>query len=167
MYLWDLKGFGFFGWSSTIIYILCIVIRLARFNSDLSLNVAKYEWQKGFFKGVPSPAAGALLMLPLIIELSDIKIRNIDSSPYIIAYTVIVGFLSVSRVPTFSLKGLKISRDFFSLAMLIAGFLTILLITYPWVIIPGLLFCYLVSIPVSIYKYKRLMRQEMNVANNS
>lgn len=160
MYAWDLKHFGFFGWSSTIIYILCIVIRLARFNSDLSLNVVKYEWQKGFFKGIPSPAAGALLMLPLIIELSDINVRNINSSPYIICYTILIGLLAVSKIPTISLKKIKVKREFFSFVMVCLGCTTILLITYPWIVIPMMLICYLFSIPHSVYKYRKLMKNE-------
>lgn len=158
MYAWDLKLFGFFGWSSTIIYILCIVIRLARFNSDPITHPIKYEWQRGFFKGIPSPVAGALLMLPLIIELSDISVRNINSSPYIIAYTIIIGLLAVSRVPTLSLKKVKIRKELFSFVMLGLGLLTILLITYPWIIIPMILLCYLISIPYSIFRYRCLMK---------
>ena len=161
MYLWDLKYCGFFGWISVIFYILCIVIRLARFNaSSITLTIPKYDWQKMFFQGIPSPAAGALLMLPLIIELSDIQIRNISSSPYIILYTAIIGILSVSTIPTFSLKKIYVLKKYLSVIMVGLGCTMILLISYPWIVIPLILICYFLSIPVSIYKYRKCKNSE-------
>jgi CDP-diacylglycerol--serine O-phosphatidyltransferase len=160
MYLWILKNHGLFGWIGVIFYILCIVIRLARFNvTALSPIIKKYEWKKMFFQGAPSPAAGALLMLPLIIELSEIPIRhNIYSSPYIILYTIVIGVLAVSKIPTFSVKKIYIPKKYLSLIMVGLGCATILLINYPWKIIPFLLICYLLSIPISIYKYTKFKR---------
>jgi CDP-diacylglycerol--serine O-phosphatidyltransferase len=167
IYLWNLKNFGFLGWGSVIIYILCIVIRLARFNSDITLNIQKYEWQKMFFKGVPSTIAAALLMLPIILDLSDFDIGKINSHFYIIFYIVLIGLLSVSTIPTFSIKKIKINKDSLSLVMLSLGFVTILLITYPWFTIPFFLIIYLFSIPVSIYKYRKLNEEEILIRNNS
>lgn len=154
MYLWTLKYHGFLGWISIIFYILCIVIRLARFNvKALIPTVKKDDWQKMFFQGIPSPAAGALLMLPLIIELSELNIKNINSSPYVILYTALIGALAVSTVPTFSLKKLYIPRKYLSLVMITLGCITILLISYPWVVIPIILILYFLLLPISIIKY--------------
>ena len=155
MYLWDLKHYGFLGWISVITYILCIVIRLARFNANSLLDqTKKLEWQKMFFQGMPSPAAGALLMLPLIIELSEFNIRNINSTGYIIiSYTIFIGMLAVSTIPTFSLKKIFIPKQYLSPIMVGLGCITILLISYPWTIIPIILIFYFFSIPISIFKY--------------
>ena len=115
-----------------------------------------------FFQGVPSTAAGALLMLPLIIELSDINIRNINSSPYIIIYTIIIGILSVSTIPTFSIKKIYILKKYLSLTMVGLGCATILLISYPWITIPIILICYLLSMPICIYKYNQYQKSIEN-----
>ncbi len=156
MYLWNLKNYGFFGWISVITYILCIIIRLARFNANSLLEKTKqFEWQKMFFQGIPSPAAGALLMLPLIVELSEINVRNINSSYLIIIYTIFIGMLAVSTIPTFSLKKIFIPRKYLSSIMVGLGCITILLISYPWTIIPIILIFYFFSIPISIVKYLR------------
>jgi CDP-diacylglycerol--serine O-phosphatidyltransferase len=154
MYLWALKNYGLLGWISVIFYILCIVIRLARFNANLiTPKIKKYEWQKMFFQGVPSTAAGMLIMLPLIFEFSDFPIQNIHSNSYIIFYTILIGILAVSTIPTFSVKKIYILKKYLSLVMLGLGCGTILLISYPWTIIPIILLLYFLSIPISVYKY--------------
>jgi CDP-diacylglycerol--serine O-phosphatidyltransferase len=167
VYLWGFKNFGFFGWYSIIIYILCIVIRLARFNADITLNKIKYEWQKMFFIGMPSTIAGALVMLPIILELSDFNLQITHNNLYITAYPIFIGLLAVSKIPTFSIKKIKIRKDFLSAIMLATGFTTILLITYPWTIIPFILAMYLLSIPVSTYTYKKFIKKEEEIKNNT
>ena len=59
IYFWELNNYGKLGWAVTLIYSVCCVLRLARF------NLTKYgdneSWKQNYFEGVPSPI-GALLM---------------------------------------------------------------------------------------------------------
>ena len=75
MYFWSLNNFGKFGWLLTMIYVVCVTLRLARFN--VSSN-SEPSWRDDFFEGVPSPAGGILILMPLIFSLSEISPVNIN-----------------------------------------------------------------------------------------
>ena len=106
LYFWELKNYGKFGWAIALIYSVCCVIRLARFN--LTKISGGELWKQNYFEGVPSPAGGILILLPLIFELSELNINfNIkELTPYL---TIFIAILLVSKVPTLSLKKISIS----------------------------------------------------------
>jgi CDP-diacylglycerol--serine O-phosphatidyltransferase len=62
-----------------------------------------------------------------------------------------VGFLMVSRLPTFSLKQVRIPSQFMLPALLMAGLLTAALVSAPWTTFVCVGAVYLASIPVSIW----------------
>ena len=106
LYFWELSSYGKLGWAITLIYSVCCVIRLARFN--LTKIAETEEWKNNFFEGVPSPAGGILILMPLIYELTNFNIGlNIkELTPYL---TILIAILLVSKIPTFALKKISIS----------------------------------------------------------
>ena len=52
LYFWELNSYGKLGWALILIYSVCCVLRLARFNLT-NFNDTD-EWKKNFFEGVPS-----------------------------------------------------------------------------------------------------------------
>ena len=52
---------------------MCCVLRLARFNLTKVDN--KQLWKNNYFEGVPSPAGGLLILMPLIFELSNLNLN--------------------------------------------------------------------------------------------
>ena len=152
LYFWELNNYGKFGWAIALIYSVCCVLRLARFNLTKISN--QQEWKQNFFEGVPSPAGGLLILTPLIYELSNFNFYfNIKSfTPYL---TVLVALLLVSKIPTLSLKKITISSKTTVFLLLLAGiiFISLLFYTFETLIIFSLF--YLASIPVSIIIYKK------------
>ena len=71
LYFWQLNNYGKLGWAITLIYSVCCVLRLARFN--LTNIDKKHIWKNNYFEGVPSPAGGILILLPLVYELADLN----------------------------------------------------------------------------------------------
>ena len=69
MYFWKLNSLGRFGWLVCLIYVICVALRLARFNVNSS---EEPSWKDNFFEGVPSPAGGILVLTPLIFSLSGL-----------------------------------------------------------------------------------------------
>ncbi len=67
MYFWKLNTLGRFGWLLCLVYVICVALRLARFNINSNQEPS---WRDNFFEGVPSPAGGILVLTPLIISLS-------------------------------------------------------------------------------------------------
>ena len=106
LYFWELNSYGKLGWAIALIYSVCCVLRLARFN--LTKHENNQEWKNNFFEGIPSPAGGLIILIPLIYELSnfdfDLNLRFI--TPYL---TIFIALLLVSKIPTPSLKKISIS----------------------------------------------------------
>src|SRR6476620_8333103 len=56
VYEWGLTRLGKLGWIAAFVYCACAALRLARFNTNLTVV------DKRFFQGLPSPAAAALVV---------------------------------------------------------------------------------------------------------
>ena len=106
LYFWELNNYGKLGWAIALIYSVCCVLRLARFNLTKIDN--QQEWKNNFFEGVPAPAGGLLILMPLIYELTDISL-NINIKIFTPYLTVLIALLLVSKIPTLSLKKISIS----------------------------------------------------------
>jgi CDP-diacylglycerol---serine O-phosphatidyltransferase len=150
LYFWELSNYGKLGWAITLIYSVCCVLRLARFN--LTKVDENQEWKKNFFEGIPSPAGGLLILMPLIYDLTDLNIGfNIKIlTPYL---TIAIAILLVSKIPTLSLKKISISPKTTVFLLLSIGIIIIALLFYTLktLLIFGII--YLLSIPVSIIIY--------------
>ena len=70
MYFWQLNSLGKVGWLISLIYVVCVALRLARFNVN---SVGEPSWRDNFFEGIPSPAGGILVLSPLIYETSGFE----------------------------------------------------------------------------------------------
>ena len=159
LYFWELNNYGKLGWAITLIYSVCCVLRLARFN--LTTVNEKQLWKSNYFEGVPSPAGGILILMPLIFELSDLKLNfNIKNlTPY---FTILIAILLVSKVPTLSLKKISISPKATAFILLGIGiiFISLLDYTFETLLVFGLV--YLISIPISFFMYKRKNKEEIS-----
>ena len=151
LYFWELNNYGKLGWAISLIYSVCCVIRLARFN--LTKIEDSQEWKNNFFEGIPSPAGGLLILMPLIYELTDLKIQ-IDFKSFTPYLTLFIAILLVSKIPTLALKKISISPKATVFLLLGIGvvFIALLFYTHETLLIFGLI--YLISIPVSIIMYK-------------
>ena len=151
LYFWELNTYGKLGWAIALIFSVCCVLRLARFNLTKIDN--DQEWKSNFFEGVPSPAGGLLILMPLIYELSNLDLNlNIKSfTPYL---TILIAFLLVSKIPTLSLKKISISSKTTVFLLLTVGIVIIALLFYTFETLLFFGTIYLISIPVSIFIYK-------------
>ena len=159
LYFWELNKYGKLGWTITLIYSVCCVLRLARFNLTKIDN--EESWKNNFFEGVPSPAGGLLILMPLIYELTEFKYNIIvsDLTPY---FTIFVSFLLVSKLPTYSFKKISISpkTTIFILLAISAAIISLLLYTFETLLIFGIL--YLILIPVSYVSYKNKNKKNIS-----
>ena len=150
LYFWELNNYGKLGWAITLMYSLCCVVRLARFN--LTKIEETQGWKNNFFEGVPSPAGGLLILMPLIYELTGLNfgydIKNF--TPYL---TVLIAILLVSKIPTLALKRISISPKATVFLLLGIGlvFISLLFYTLETLLLFGVF--YLISIPISIIIY--------------
>ena len=150
LYFWELNKYGKFGWAITLLYSVCCVLRLARFN--LTKIEETQEWKHNFFEGIPSPAGGLLILMPLIYELTNLNfgfnVKNI--TPY---FTVIIAILLVSKIPTLALKKISISSKATVFLLLGVGIIFIALLFYTLETLLAFGVVYLLSIPISMFIY--------------
>ena len=74
MYFWNLQYLDKLGWFVCLTYVVCVALRLARFNVN-SEEVP--SWKDNFFEGMPSPAGGIIVLMPLIYSFSGIGMAYI------------------------------------------------------------------------------------------
>ena len=58
MYFWKLNEIGRVGWLICLVYVICVALRLTRFNVN---SDQAPSWKDNFFQGVPSPAGGVIV----------------------------------------------------------------------------------------------------------
>ena len=110
LYFWILNDFGFYGWIISLIFIVSGCLRLARFNID---SETKGSWEINFFTGIPVPAGAGLILLPMIINFSSFN-EYFDIKPiFILLVVIFVSYMMISRVPTYAIKQIKISKTIF------------------------------------------------------
>ena len=142
-----------------LFYAVCCVLRLARFN--LTKFEDKEEWKNNFFQGIPSPAGGCLILLPLIFELSNFS--NLISLKVITPYlTIIVSLLLISKIPTYSFKKILIKRNMTIFLLLGVGLFFVSIIQFTFETISLGLFIYLLIIPLGILNYNKKSRAVEN-----
>jgi CDP-diacylglycerol--serine O-phosphatidyltransferase len=135
VYEWALRGMGRLGWIAAFVYCAGAALRLARFNTQLS--VADKRW----FTGLPSPAAAALVA-GMIWVFNDYQVRGGEVQWFAAAVTVYAGVTMVSSVKFYSGKDINLRRAMpFSVA--VALVLALLLISIePPIVLWGLMLAY-------------------------
>jgi len=162
MYFWLLNNLGNFGWLLCLIYVVCVTLRLARFN--ISSNTEP-SWRDNFFEGVPSPAGGILVLMPLIFSLSELNVFNVNYNLIVPIFFITTSFLLISKFPTYSLKRIIIPRSMtiFLLFGIVLFFGLLLIYTFKVIALSGLI--YLSLIPISFVHYQKIKKQN-NIGNN-
>ncbi len=117
---------GRIGWVISLFYIICAALRLARF------NIENMKEKSVTFFGIPSPAAAGIVMIPLYMGFMDFYILGIDYLYLSALILVYAGVMMISRVPTPSLKSLKLNSSYSKLLVLVFAVLLIFMISFFW-----------------------------------
>jgi CDP-diacylglycerol--serine O-phosphatidyltransferase len=138
MYEWALRDLGRVGWIAAFVYCAGAALRLARFNTQLS--VADKRW----FTGLPSPAAAALVA-GMIWVFNDYQVSGGDVKWFAAAVTIYAGATMVTSVKFYSGKDINLRRAMpFSVALVFLVALLLISIEPP-IVLWGLMLAYGVS----------------------
>ena len=153
MYFWKLNELGRVGWLICLIYVVCVALRLARFNVNSSTEPS---WRDNFFEGIPSPAGGVLVLMPLIFSFSELQIIKLNYDLTVPAFFIVISILMISKIPTYSLKKIVVQRSMtiFLLLGIVLYFGLILIYTFNTLVLSGL--AYLIMIPISLVHYYKI-----------
>jgi len=163
MYFWSLSEIGRFGWLISLIYVICVTLRLARFNVS---SGGESTWKDNFFEGIPSPAGGVLVLIPLIYSFSEIQFFNINYKVVVPILFIAISVLLISKIPTYSFKKIVVPRSttIFLLFTVVLYFGLLLIYTFNTIIISGVI--YILMIPISASHYFMINKKNNNNNND-
>ena len=156
MYFWKLNTLGRFGWLVCLIYVICVALRLARFNVN---SGQEPSWRDNFFEGVPSPAGGILVLTPLIFSMTNFEFITINYDIVVPIFFIVTSLLLISKFPSYSFKKIVIQRK--TTIFLLFGIVLFfgLLLIYPFNVIAISAIVYLLMLPISFFHYQKLKKQ--------
>ena len=164
MYFWNLQYLDKLGWFVCLIYVVCVALRLARFNINTDEEIS---WKDNFFEGLPSPAGGILVLMPLIISFSGLEkfLFKINYDLLVPTLFIIISILLISTIPTYSFKKIVIPRTMtkFLLFGLVLFFGALLVYTFKILAISCLI--YLCLIPISYLHHKKI-KKDKNITSD-
>lgn len=145
LYLWGMKDDASLGWIAVLIYAICCMLRLARFNVGNKRGDDGEPAERTSFIGVPSPAGAMLVLAPIYLAFcfpGEIQIPDAVTAAWMVA----MGALMISRMRTPSLKRVTIYAE--DARYILVGLVATVaaLFTYPWVTLLGLSLAYLGAI---------------------
>lgn len=157
IFLWSTHEIGRWGWFISLVFAMAIALRLARF------NITKEEQAEHrpdsplnkYFEGVPSPIAGGLCLLPMILSFM-IESDDLFRTPVIVGvWALVMGGLAVSHLPTFSSKQIRVPYRMKVPALGVFGLLVAGLINDPWPTLALLGIVYITALPFGVLHYRR------------
>ena len=158
LYLWTMKDAGRLGWVLVMLFTICCGLRLARFNVMIEDHDAP-AWQARFFTGIPAPAGGGLVLLPMVLSFQGGE--GFFRQPWVVGiFMLVIAGMLVSTIPTYSFKKLKINRHWILPTMLITGAIAVFLINAPWLTLSVVGLAYICSIPLSYRAQQALQKAE-------
>jgi CDP-diacylglycerol--serine O-phosphatidyltransferase len=104
VYEWSLRGMGKLGWLAAFVYCAGGALRLARFNTNITVV------DKRYFQGLPSPAAAAMVA-GFVWLMDDLRFTgtNLGWPAWII--TLYAGLTMVTNVPFYSFKDVNFRKS--------------------------------------------------------
>mgnify|MGYP005721214915 CR=1 FL=1 len=159
MYFWKLNVLGKFGWLLCLVYVICVALRLARFNINSNQEPS---WKDNFFEGVPSPAGGILVLSPLIVSLSGFDYFELNYNIIVSIFFIMTSFLLISKFPSYSFKRIAIPRK--TTIFLLFGIVLFfgLLLIYTFDVIAISIFVYLILLPISYLHFNNIKKKHEN-----
>jgi CDP-diacylglycerol--serine O-phosphatidyltransferase len=158
LYQWQLAELKGFGWVLALVFSVCCALRLARFNTKLD-NTDLPAWTGRFFVGVPAPAGAGLVLLPMMATF-ELGSGYADHPLLVGAVVLAVALLMVSRIPTYSIKRVRIPHRHVVPTLLVVGLLAAMLVSIPWLTLIGVGAVYVASIPVAVHAHRRMSAQQ-------
>ncbi len=159
MYFWKLNTLERFGWLLCLIYVICVALRLARFNINSNQEPS---WKDNFFEGVPSPAGAILVLTPLIISISGFDYIQLNYNTIVPIFFVVTSFLLISKFPSYSFKKIVIPRKttIFLLFGIVLFFGLLLIYTFNVIAISAVIYVFL--LPISYLHFQKIKKQHEN-----
>jgi CDP-diacylglycerol--serine O-phosphatidyltransferase len=138
------------GWIVVLVYAVCIVLRLARYNAMLHVDGPAYE--KEYFVGMPAPAGAIGSIGPIAAKLQF-------PGPWwdthyaewvVILWMIGVSLLAVSGIPMRKVHTFAVSPNMYFPLLVVLAILVAASIQYGYLVIMVIIVAYVIHIPFAI-----------------
>lgn len=153
LFVWQADG-SRAGWIAALVFAVCMVLRLARFNTLLD-DTDKPPYAAEFFVGVPAPAGGLLALMPVILTL-EFGTGWWSTGPVVWLWLIAIAALAISRLPTLSLKSVSVPAKAAAPLLVGVGLLVAAIVQYPLIALTVALLLYLAHVPYALYRHQWL-----------
>lgn len=136
------------GWIFVLLYTVCVVLRLARFNALLD-DDTRPAYTRQYFVGMPAPcgAVGAITPLAAMLQFG----HGWWSAPWFVcAWLAANSALLVSRVPTVALKSISVPPNAAPLLLIGVAVGAAGLLLFPYILVLLIVAGYLLIMPFTI-----------------
>lgn len=136
------------GWIFILLYAICIVLRLARFNTLLD-DDTRPAYTRQYFVGMPAPCGAVGVIGPLAAMLQ--YGQGWWTSPWFVCLWLAANsVLLVSRVPTLALKSVSVPANAAPILLVLIAAVAAGLLLFPYVLVLMIIAVYLLIIPFTI-----------------
>ena len=136
------------GWIFVLMYAVCVVLRLARFNALLD-DDTRPAYTREFFTGMPAPCGAVGVIGPLVafMEFGN----GWWTSPWFVCFWLAANAaLLVSRVPTLALKAISVPENAAPILLILVAAGAAGLLLFPYILVLLIIVGYLCIIPFTI-----------------
>ncbi|RJF98825.1 CDP-diacylglycerol--serine O-phosphatidyltransferase [Noviherbaspirillum saxi] len=135
VYEWSLRGMGKLGWLAAFVYCAGAALRLARFNTNITVV------DKRYFQGLPSPAAAALVT-GFVWLMDDLRFVGTDLIWFAWTVTLYAGLSMVTNVPFYSFKEINFRKSVPFIAIFVIVLIYVLISSDPPKVLFGMFVLY-------------------------
>jgi CDP-diacylglycerol--serine O-phosphatidyltransferase len=136
------------GWIFVLLYAVCIVLRLARFNTLLD-DDTRPAYTRQYFVGMPAPCGAVGVIGPLAAML-QFGHGWWTSTWFLCLWLAANAALLVSRVPTLALKSVSVPANAAPVLLILVAGAAAGLLLFPYVLVLLIIAGYLLIIPFTI-----------------
>ncbi|HYB34454.1 MAG TPA: CDP-diacylglycerol--serine O-phosphatidyltransferase [Mycobacterium sp.] len=142
------------GWVVVLLYAVCIVLRLARFNALLD-DASLPAYEREFFVGMPAPAGAIAVLGPLAAKLQFGD--GWWTSPWVVCtWLAACSMLVVSRIPMKKMNAVSVPHNLAALLLAVLAIVAAAAVLAPYVLIMVLIAAYLCHIPFAVRSHRWL-----------
>lgn len=136
------------GWIVVLLYAVCVVLRLARFNALLD-DATLPAYTREFFVGMPAPS-GAITLLGLLAAKLQFGDGWWTSQWFTCAWVVGTSLLLVSRIPMRKMHAVSVPPNLAALLLAVLALVAAAAFLFPYILVMVLIVAYLCTIPFSV-----------------
>lgn len=136
------------GWIFVLLYAVCVVLRLARFNALLD-DDTRPAYTREFFTGMPAPcgAIGSIAPLVAMLEFG----HGWWTTPWFVCLWLAANAaLLVSRVPTLALKAISVPANAAPMLLILVAAAAAALLLFPYILVLLIIVGYVLIIPFTV-----------------